>query len=218
MNMKRTVFTMCALSAFTLILPWPFRASAEENTQSQDSARMQQSIADESASRSSDQSAMNQLTGGEQGKAQAKTALAPHSIIIQTDLQSALDQVKGLRSQVKASPQPPTQDDLDHYKIHGRSINENLMAVRTHEGHLQSNVSRFQKVAQSDEFKNLDPAINNVERLNRDWQGKINQKNYWKNRNQVLSDLDTLERRLMAAIDKTKDFNSKDLDLSVEVG
>src|SRR4051812_857217 len=44
----------------------------------------------------------------------AKTELAPHSVLVQTELQTALDQTEGMKMQLEAISDKPDKDALDH--------------------------------------------------------------------------------------------------------
>lgn len=144
--------------------------------------------------------------------AAAKQKLAPHAITIQTELQSALDSVKGLKTQLQVA-EAPTRDFIDHYKLHSKDISKDMSTVATHDGHLKSEVSKFPSVAKMDEYKAIGPAIDEAQKINQSFQQKSSNVDYWKNKNEALSDLDRLENQLNNALKKTKSFSSK-LDIS----
>jgi len=138
----------------------------------------------------------------------AKMSLAPHSIAVETSLLSAIDQIKGLKAQVKTAQNQPTAEFMDHYKFHTREMKDSLKNVKTHEAQLKSSASKFPNVAQSDQFRQMAPALNDVERLSSQWEKQSASQGYWRDASKVTSDLNQLERRLTTALEKTKSFNS----------
>jgi hypothetical protein len=139
----------------------------------------------------------------------AKMLLAPHAIAVETSLMSALDQVKGLRAQVKTAQNQPNSEFMMQYKRHSREIKDALNQARKHESELKSRANKFPNVAQSDEYRQLSPAINDAERLSQQWEKQSASSSYWRDNNKVSQDLDQLEKRLNNALDKTKSFSSR---------
>jgi len=139
----------------------------------------------------------------------AKMSLAPHAIAVETSLMSALDQVKGLRAQVKTAQNQPNSEFMSQYKMHSREIKDALSQARKHESELKNRANKFPNVAQSDEYRQLSPAINDAERLSQQWEKQSASSSYWRDNNKVSQDLDQLEKRLNNALDKTKSFSSR---------
>lgn len=139
----------------------------------------------------------------------AKMSLAPHAIAVETSLMSALDQVKGLRAQVKTAQNQPNSEFMSQYKMHTRQIKDALSSARKHESELKTRANKFPNVAQSDEYRQLSPAINDAERLSQQWEKQSASSSYWRDNNKVSQDLDQLEKRLNNALDKTKSFSSR---------
>ncbi len=139
----------------------------------------------------------------------AKMSLAPHAIAVETSLMSALDQVKGLRAQVKTAQNQPNSEFMSQYKMHSREIKDALSQARKHESELKSRANKFPTVTQSDEYRQLSPAINDAERLNQQWEKQSQSSSYWRDNNKVTQDLDQLEKRLNNALDKSKSFSSR---------
>lgn len=146
----------------------------------------------------------------------ARMTLAPHTLMVETQLMSALDQVRGLKAQVRTAQSQPTQEFLEHYKEHRREINDSVKAARNHEGRLKESATRFPTIARTEQFKALNPAITELERVSKQWEQQAAARNYWMDATRVSSDLDQLEKRLMMALEKTRSLNSK-LDVS-EIG
>jgi hypothetical protein len=139
----------------------------------------------------------------------AKMSLAPHAIAVETSLMNALDQVKGLRAQVKTAQNQPNAEFISQYKMHSREMKDALSQARKHESDLKNRATKFPNVAQSDEYRQLSPAINDAERLSQQWEKQSASSSYWRDNNKVSQDLDQLEKRLNNALDKTKSFSSR---------
>jgi len=146
----------------------------------------------------------------------ARMTLAPHTLMVETQLMSALDQLRGLKAQVKTAQAQPTPEFLDHYKVHRREISDSVKSVRTHEGELRASAARFPSISKSEQYKALDPAIIELERVSQQWDKQSANRAYWTDAARVSSDLDQLEKRMMTALERTRNLNSK-LDVS-EIG
>jgi hypothetical protein len=68
-------------------------------------------------------------------------------------------------------------------------------------------------VAQSEEYKSLTTALNDLNTFSQSFQKKINTSEYWQNKDQAKTDLDQFKSRLNQALDKAESFNSSKLDL-----
>ena len=146
----------------------------------------------------------------------ARMSLAPHSIMVETELMAALDQLRGLKAQVKTAQAQPSPEFIEHYRMHRREINDSVKSVRTHEGELKERANRFPSLAKSEQYKSLSPAIAELERMSQQWDKQAAVRAYWNDVTRVTSDLDQLERRLLTAIEKTRSLNAR-LDVS-EIG
>ena len=146
----------------------------------------------------------------------ARVAMSPHTLTIQSELRGALDHVKAIRTELK-NELMANAEGMDHFKLQSRQINDELKIALTHDKALSGEAAKFPDVAKSNEYKAVAPAINEVQKLNLTWQGKVNSKSYWNNKDQAMTDLDSFETRLNEAIDKTKSLNSK-LSISSELG
>ncbi|HAR43268.1 MAG TPA: hypothetical protein DCS07_11680 [Bdellovibrionales bacterium] len=68
---------------------------------------------------------------------QAKMRIAPHTVTIQTELQTAIDEVKGLKAQLEAIPdQKPGPTVIEHLRMHSKELNSRVKMTATHEQHL----------------------------------------------------------------------------------
>jgi hypothetical protein len=146
----------------------------------------------------------------------ARMTLAPHTLMVETELLSALDQLRGLKAQVKTAQAHPSPEFIEHYRMHRREINESVKSVRTHETELKERANRFPSVARSEQFKSLSPAVGELERMSQQWEKQAGAKNYWSDVSRVTADLEQLERRIMTALEKTRGLNAR-LDVS-EIG
>ncbi len=138
----------------------------------------------------------------------ARMSLAPHTIAVETSLLSALDQIRGLKAQVRTAQNQPTSEFMAQYKVHTREIQDALKSARTHEGQLKERAQKFPSVAQSEPYRQVAPAISDVERLSQQWEKQTASTGYWQNNVKVSSDLDQLEKRLTNALEKTRGFSS----------
>ena len=143
----------------------------------------------------------------------AKISIAPHSIAVETALMNAIDQVKGLKAQIRTAQNQPTSDFILQYRMHSREIKDALNTARAHEGDLKSRAGKFPSVARTEEYRQLSPALSDVERLSQQWEKQSSAPGYWRDATKVSSDLDQLEKRLNNALDKSRSFNSR-MDIS----
>lgn len=148
-------------------------------------------------------------------KNQVKMDLAPHSVMIQSSLASAREHLRGLRTEFKVSEGQPTTPYITHFQMLSKEINDSVKAANVHKGELQGSIKRFPNVARSDDYKQVQSSVGDLAQFNQSWQSKISKSEYWKNQDQVKSDLDKLDQQLSNAIDKTQAFNSSQLDLSM---
>ncbi len=146
----------------------------------------------------------------------ARMSLAPHTLMVETQLLSALDQVRGLKAQVRTAQAQPTPEFMEHFRLHRREITDSVKSVRTHEGELKERATRFPSIARSEQYKAMNPAINELEKINQQWDKQAANRGYWNDTPKVTADLDQLEKRIMTALEKTRSLNSK-LDVS-EIG
>lgn len=146
-----------------------------------------------------------------------KTVLAPHSVMIQTSLQTAINQIQGIRNQLEITS-PPNPDMIDHLKMHSRAINSDLKTAMNHEILLQSQAKKFPDMAGKEDFKAMGKALDDVGAFNQGWQARISRSDYWRNKEQVKTDLDKLEKDLSSAIDKTRSFSTSALEMTPSYG
>jgi hypothetical protein len=144
---------------------------------------------------------------------EAKINLAPHGVMIQTSLMSALDQVKGMKAQLDVSD-TPNKETTAHIKKHELEMKSDLRTAFTHQFELQSGIKKYPQIAQSDNFKSTDMALSDVKKASQSWMSKSSNAEYWKNKSQAKSDLDQLEKKINSAIDQTNDFNKSQLDIT----
>lgn len=148
-----------------------------------------------------------------QMKDQAKMQLAPHAVTIESSLTAAREQLKGLRNGLKiAEDQAPSPAVVKHLQMISKQMTEDLEMAKVHQGELQSGVKKFPEIASSQDYRNVNMAVTEVDKLSSTFQGKTGSSEYWRNHRQVMNDLDNLERRLDKAIDETKSFSSGQLD------
>jgi hypothetical protein len=148
-----------------------------------------------------------------QAQTQVKETLGPHGLTVQSQLETALDQIRGVQALYEIK-QPPTKEAMNHIRIHEKELSQAMSLATEHQGHLDKNVSKFPGVAQSDQYRSERAAMNELQQLNRSWSDKASKKAYWKNADQVRADLDRLESRLDTTIARTRSLNSSQFDLT----
>ncbi|MEN9723224.1 MAG: hypothetical protein RJB38_1210 [Pseudomonadota bacterium] len=139
----------------------------------------------------------------------ARMSLAPHVLAMETSLMGALDQVRALKAQVKVAQNQPNSEFMTQYRAHTRDFQGALKTARSHEGDLKTRAGKFPKVAQTEEYRQVAPAMSNVERLSEQWEKQTTSTGYWRDNTRVTADLDQLERRLSQALDKTRGLSSR---------
>lgn len=151
----------------------------------------------------------------EEAKRAAQNDMAPHSIMIETSLRSALENLKGLRAEMKVNKDhAPSEMFIAHYKMLGHDFNKDIKTIQVHENELRGSVEKHPRVANSSDFKSVVPSINDLSRMNQEWQAKMSDQTYWKDAKVVKNDIDRMENQINTALDHTKTFNSKQLDVS----
>jgi hypothetical protein len=165
---------------------------------------------------------------------QAQQKLAPPAIMIQSSLASALDQVRGMRSQLQiaqksqeAHPASPGQgssgtlviavnrDAIDSFRKQNRELRSNLGSAEHEEAYLKSAVRSFPSIASSDQFIATEASLRDLHVAYQDFAAKTTSQRYLNARAEPNADLDNLEIKLSAAIEKTKILNFDRLDISI---
>ncbi len=147
----------------------------------------------------------------------SKALLAPHALMIRASLESALSQVKGMKSQLNEVPFDG-QSSMMHFQSYENSLKSDLKIATIHQAELKSGVSRYPDLASSEEFRNIDRALTDIRAFSTNWSTKSTVASYWQNKDQAMIDLKDLEKRLNDAIDKTRSFSTAKLDLNRSLG
>jgi hypothetical protein len=151
------------------------------------------------------------------GNEMAKMELAPHAVIVESSLQSALIDVKAMRNQLKLTDGSTVTVPANFWtslRDLSREVNLDVKKAMEHNTQLESSARNHPSFVKSEDIRGVGAALSDVQRINSTWQSKASSEGYWKNREQARTDLDNLERRLNTAIDKARSFNSDKLDLS----
>lgn len=149
------------------------------------------------------------------GNQSAKAQLAPHSLMIESQLLSTRAQIDGLKSQVGIEQGVPDAAFLNHVKMYSKNIDSGIKQAQTHDKELSMALQKnYPQVANSDDGKNLGYAINDLQSFYKSWSDKAMERSYWQDKDQAKADLDSLGKRLDKAIDTTRSFNSGQLDIS----
>jgi hypothetical protein len=195
---------------------------SESGTQNQAQTQEQAQVVAPSGAMSQDMNAQKTQPSTEQGsekmvKTDAKARLAPHTLIMESSLSSAMDQVRGLKGELGVTQDLKKTDQhaVQTYKTFIREMRNDVNVARTHERQLMNDVRRYPDLANSDEFKSVKPALRDLQTTLSSWESKANKSQYWNNQSQAKADIDKLERQLNNALDKVKSFSSSRLDTSI---
>jgi hypothetical protein len=154
-------------------------------------------------------------------KKQAKNEVAPHAIMVKSSLESAKEQISGLKDQMKLakadnSDQMKVQGQvMEHFKLHTKNLKQDIDTAQKHSMELSSSVKKYPELANAEDYRSLNSALMDVRSSTQSWQAKAASPSYWKNSQQVSSDLDSLDQKINNAIDKDKSFSSTHLDFSL---
>lgn len=186
------IFALCAVAAFassTVFADGSLRGSAEE-------ARMNQKAG--KSGKMTEKGMMNQTLG-------------PHAVLMQSSLMSALDQVKGLKTQLQVD-ETPSSEMIDHLKTHSDKINDGIQTAMTHNKHLQ-NRAKDAGIQQEQSLKSVNESIAQLQSSQKKFSQDMKSDRFWQQKQKVSQDLDRLEQSLTAALDRTKSFSSDQLNL-----
>ncbi len=148
---------------------------------------------------------------------EAKAKLAPHTLMIESSLSSAMDQVRGLKGEmgVAEGMKAADQNTIQSYNAFVKEMNNDLKVARTHVKQLKSDVRSYPDIANSDEYRNMSPAFQDLHKTLSSWEGKACNAKYWNNQQQAMADIDKLEKQLGNALNKVKNFSSSQLNASL---
>lgn len=166
-------------------------------------------VVDEEAGMTGDTSSQQKPT--EQQKMAMKSELAPHVVVIESSLESAKDQLAGIRAQYELS-EDQQKHPIEQIRLHTRELRDDLKMAMDHQTRLQSGVKKYPQVAQSGEFRQVSSSLSEVNRGVQSWETKSKSTAYWNNKDQVKQDLDTFEKQLDSAISNAKSFGSKQFE------
>lgn len=138
----------------------------------------------------------------------AKMDLSPHAVMIHSSLESARDQLRGLRTQADTVPASNKQF-MKHARIYNKEIGDTVKQATTHAGELQAFIKNYPDLAKSEEFKQLNTAMDDLRTTYQSWNTQASNQSYWNNKEKVVTDLEAFNKRLSSAIDKSKGFNSE---------
>jgi hypothetical protein len=211
MQKKSTRFLLTALASTALTLGSSTLAKAAgESTSSREQSGRQEPGRQQAGTQ---QRAGHEVT--EETRRAAQNEMAPHTVMIETSLISAMDHLKGLKAALKVNENRTSSATfVQHYKLLAREIQNNLKNVKTHEGELMGTVQSHPEIANTNDFKAVQPALNDLHNLNSTWQSKVSDNDYWKNIKAVTTDIDRLENQINTALDKVKSLNSSQLHVS----
>jgi hypothetical protein len=144
----------------------------------------------------------------------AKSNLAPHALMMESSLHSAMDQVQGIKGEMEVTQDLKKADKMavQGYKDFIKEMKNDINVARTHERQMMSHIHKYPEVANSNEFKSVDPALRNLQTSLKQWESKTNNAQYWNNQQQAKADIDHLQKQLSNALDKVKSFNSSQLN------
>ncbi len=149
---------------------------------------------------------------------EAKSKVAPHSMLIESALRSALGQADGVKAQIREaeasrSDAPLTSEQLSALSSAGLELASDLDTARLHRGQLRDGLQEFPRLSSSREFRDADRAFSELFSVERVWKQRMNRQEYWQNRARVNSDLALLQERIRAALSATRRFNMARLNI-----
>ncbi|MFL5812942.1 MAG: hypothetical protein ACJ763_05145 [Bdellovibrionia bacterium] len=150
-------------------------------------------------------------------KLEAKSRLAPHALIIESSLASAMDQVRGMKGELEMTQDIKKADKMavQGYQAFMKEMKNDINVARTHERQMMSQIRNYPEVANSNEFKSVQPALRDLQSSLSQWESKAGNAQYWNNQQQAKADISNLEKQLSNALDKVKSFNSSKLNASM---
>jgi len=170
---------------------------------------------------SSDQAGKEGMAGttqmDEQQKTALKTELAPHVVVISSSLESAKDQLAGVRAQYELAEGQQTRP-MTQIKLHTREIRDDIKMATDSQSQLQSGAKKYPAVAQSGEFRQVNSSLGEVTKTAQSWESKSKSTSYWNNKDQVKQDLDNFEKQIDSAISNAKSFESKQFESTSSTG
>jgi hypothetical protein len=201
--------------------------TSSSDTQAQSQNRSQEQNARSSGSSDQNMAATTQTQSDQSNKMdnkmadaskmEAKSKLAPHALIMESSLASAMDQVRGMKGEMEMTQDVKKADKMavQGYKAFIKEMKNDINVARTHERQMMSHVRNYPEVANSTEFKSVDPALRNLQSTLTQFESKTNNAQYWNNQQQAKADISNLEKQLSNALDKVKSFNSSKLNASM---
>jgi hypothetical protein len=207
--MKSSHFSVFSAAALALVAG--LAQANDSNSNTQDTAKDKNAASYESRE-SQDMSKSDSL----KSNAQAKMTVGPHSLMVQSVLMSSKDMVNGMKSQLDlAENSKPGSEYFSHFKMYDKAIGKDISTAKTHETELKGSLQKYPGVAKTDAVQKLDSAMNDLSGFFNSWSSKSKSNDYWSNKAQAKNDLDALSKKIDAAIDQSKQFNSDQLDISI---
>lgn len=153
---------------------------------------------------------VDQSQVSDQQKMARKVELVPHAVVIESSLESAKDQLAGIRSQYELTDGQKDRSMVQgHVKLHAREIKDDLKMAMDHQSRLQGGVKKYPEFAQSGEFRGVNSSLTELNKTAQNWENKSKSAGYWNNKDQVTQDLDNFEKQIDSAISNAKSFESK---------
>jgi hypothetical protein len=187
----------------------PAQATQLQNQQEQQNNR---------SSGTSDQSmAMNKSAQTDKSQSEAQAKLAPHTLMIETSLASAMDHVRGIKGELGVTKDMKKADQtaVKAYKSLVRDMKNELNVARVHERQLTNEIRNYPDLAKSDEYRSVNPALQDLQKSLNTWESKASSPKYWQNQEQARADVDNIEKQLNDALSKVKSFSSGKLNASL---
>jgi hypothetical protein len=150
-------------------------------------------------------------------KTEAKSKLAPHALMIQSSLSSAMDQVRGIKGEMDVSKDAKKADQLamKSYKSFIHEMRNDINVARTHERQLMTDARKYPEIANSNELRDMTPALKSLETNLASWESKASTSKYWMNQDQARNDINKIQQQLDNALSKVKSFSSGKLNASL---
>jgi hypothetical protein len=134
---------------------------------------------------------------------QQKADLGPHAILINSALESAKNQVDGLKSQVDNRVSSNSA-----YQVHLSNLRADVGQAMSQKSQLGEAIVKYPQLRTKENYRQLQASLDAVNALSKSLSANGSHPAYWTNKDQAKSDLDRLSDELGNAISRTKDVRS----------
>jgi hypothetical protein len=147
----------------------------------------------------------------DQRKREAKAALGPSELALETSLESARSHLKGLKAGAELA-------DPTGLKSLRSSLDSSIQAALREQAAIRGKAGRIEGLTATEEYLRAQSELSKLKNLHGDWQARSSRTGYWRSTDEVRKDLDAYEKQLDATIDRAREFGTSRLDVSATRG